>query len=70
MKFQVTKQGSTILGKEACVKLGLITRVDKINTDIQAQLLQEKELSRMINLGVIIKQEEPTPRVNSIAIVR
>ena len=34
MKFKVTKQGSAILGKEACVKLGLITRVDEINTDV------------------------------------
>ena len=101
MKFQVTTQGSAILGKDACVKPG--ARVDKINTQAQAQPSQEmvnkyshvfnrlgliksngkihineeitpvidpsrripiviaddvqKELQRMIDLGVIIKQE-------------
>ena len=32
LKFQVTTQGSAILGKDACVKLGLLARVDEINT--------------------------------------
>ena len=41
MKFQVTTQGSAILGKEAYVKLGLLARVGEINTDMQGQSSQK-----------------------------
>ena len=120
--FQVVPNGHPIIGKEACVALGLIIRVDDIEQvmgectenkattadnlvseypDVFSGLgliksnahihvcdqiepcidpprripyaIQAKvraEIDRMLALGVIVEQNEPTPWVNSITIVK
>ena len=119
LSFQIVKNGTAILGKEACVELNLLVRVDtvtsqlieqcnhtakglvrsyldvftglgliKTNTKIHVNpnitpsvdpprripyAIREKvqaELQRMIKLGVIVEQHEPTEWVNSITIVQ
>lgn len=117
LKFQVTRNGSPILGKDACVQLHLIARVNeikevttpdkaardmvnkytdifnglgtiKVNAKIHIDTTVEpvidpprriphaikddvrKELDRMLKMGVIVEQQEPTPWVSSITIVR
>ena len=116
LKFQVTTSGSPILGKDACVKLNLINRINELTTrptepstaeemvnkykDVFTGLgliksnakiyidntvppvidpprriphaifdQVKKELDRMVNLGVIVEQTEPTSWVSSITIV-
>ena len=122
--FQVAESGTPILGKEACVTLKLLARIDSISdehnneltnitTNAEAQELVIKysdlysglgkiktnvlihvdhnippvidppcripaaieskvkdELSKMLKLGVIVEQNEPTKWVNSITIVK
>ena len=119
LRFQITDAGSPILGKDACVTLKLITRIDAINTKADWTTMEyakklvnnyenvfnglgtikvnatihvdpnvtpvidpprriphaieqdvKKELDRMLKLGVIVYQDEPTPWVNSITIVK
>ena len=117
IKFLIIAGGAPILGKQACERLGLLTRVDSSNqerTDNSDanQLVNtyhdvfkglglikanahiyvdenvtpcidpphriphaihdnvKQELKRMVDLGVIIEQNEPTDWVNSITIVR
>ena len=124
LKFVITKQGSPILGKEACEQLQLLKRTDSMNIETNkmtptpdgvtaAQIMVNKyadifkglgliktnahiftdknvqshidpprriphsivdnvknELDRMLELGVIAEQHEPTEWVSSITIVR
>ena len=126
LRFQVVKNGSAIMGKDGCVALGLVKRVNAISKREQgktvpvieveepnAQMLvnnyldifsglgkiksnatiyvdeevqpvidpprriphaiKEKvksEIDRMLRLGVIVEETEPTPWVNSITIVQ
>ena len=116
----VVKDGSPILGKEACEDLQLLLRINVIETPSEIDIEQKQsndtvkkynhvfnglglikseahifvdnnvqpcidpprriphaiendvknELQRMLNLGVIMKQDDPTDWVNSITIVR
>ena len=115
-KFLIVREGSPILGKQTCEKLGIISRIDTltstnddsdttklvnkyndifkglglVKTDAHIyidntvepcidpprriphaiQPAVRKELDRMIKIGVIVEQNEPTDWVNSITIVK
>ena len=111
LEFQIMPGNVTpVLGLESCVQLGIVKKVEALESHVEADLLQQydvfdglgclegvhhihvkgdaepvihpprkvpvalrekvkAEIDRMEQLGVIVKQNEPTPWVNSMVVV-